>query len=248
MTNVVSGKDKINSLCKKFFTPQLCDEPVTESKQTLKNKILTQLIKFGDWLVQKYFAEDQTDLSMVVMDTIEKCWEKWENGEMEGQLYATYFGQAIKSNCVTELKKKDNNNISVYSDSEDDESESNYEMYADIKNQSPDIYFENKNSILTVLKIVETAYRNKERKKHKEWLSPILTLSLFDALQGIFNTYGEELLKKYSFADSSIYTLDEKPTRKEIAKSLGYDEGYLSKELKDFLAPIEQEVRKVLEI
>ena len=250
MTGKDNKEDNINSLCKKYFTPELCDEPVNESKKTLKGKILTELINYGDYIVKKKFETRNIDFSIVVIDTIEKCWEKWEAGKMTGQFYSTYFASSIKSNCVTELKKKENSNLSANNtyNRKEDEPKSIYETTEDERYLSPDIYVEKKNLIFTVLRIVENAYRNKERKKHKTWLSPVITLALFDALQKVCNSYGENLLQRYSFADPSIYKLDEKPTRKAIAKSLGYDEGYLKKELEKFFAPIEQDVKKLLEI
>ena len=44
----VKSEDNINTLCKKLFAPETCDFPVTESKNTLKKKLVGQFSIFLD--------------------------------------------------------------------------------------------------------------------------------------------------------------------------------------------------------
>ena len=37
-------ENPVNLLCKKFFTPELCDGPVTETPVALKNKAFAELL------------------------------------------------------------------------------------------------------------------------------------------------------------------------------------------------------------
>lgn len=58
-------EENIDSLCKKYFTPELCDEPVTESKAKLQNKICEQLIIFGRYLWKQKNYKNIKTLDMI---------------------------------------------------------------------------------------------------------------------------------------------------------------------------------------
>ena len=63
---MTSGKEEnINSLCKKYFTPELCDEPVTESKMALQNKICQQMIILGRSVWKKRNYKELGNLDMI---------------------------------------------------------------------------------------------------------------------------------------------------------------------------------------
>lgn len=58
-------EENINSLCKKYFTPELCDEPVTESKMALQNKICQQMIILGRSVWKKRNYKELENLDMI---------------------------------------------------------------------------------------------------------------------------------------------------------------------------------------
>ena len=67
MENLDTKKEEnINFLCKKYFTPELCDEPVTESKMALQNKICKQLIRFGRSLWKRSGYKNIENLDMIL--------------------------------------------------------------------------------------------------------------------------------------------------------------------------------------
>ena len=72
-------EENINSLCKKYFTPELCSESITESKIALKGKIWTQLVKYGTWICRKNFVKlTEEMISEKIIDIILLCWPKWK--------------------------------------------------------------------------------------------------------------------------------------------------------------------------
>lgn len=58
-------EENINSLCKKYFTPELCDEPGSESKRALQNELCKQLVIFGRSLWKQSRYKDIKNLNMV---------------------------------------------------------------------------------------------------------------------------------------------------------------------------------------
>ena len=248
MTESEEKEESINSLCKKYFTPELCEEPVTESKNALKGKILKCLIKYGDMLVLKLFPECKMDFSMVVLDTIENSWKNWPLENPSG--YSSYFYKAIKQNCISEFKKKDNNNKSadetVYYNSEDDSNKSIYDIKKDEKNPCPDESLESKDCAFQIIKIVDRVFRLRKR---SEWLKAAVTCKLYDGLHACFDSYPNPVNKveKLSFINLDVYNWKEKPSQQDIAEFVNVDTGQFSRDLKSFFAPIKESINKNLE-
>lgn len=241
MAEEKKGKDKINTLCKKLFRPDLCEEPVTESKEALQKKLLAQLIRYGDWIVAKKIKENEyIDFSMVVLDTIEKCMEKWREG-IESTAFSTYFYNAVLQNCLNEIKLKDNQNISVYG-ANDDEDTPLYDMREDQKNLSAEKKLVEEDTVLNALKVIDRFYRLKESKEHKDWLGPLLTCELYEGLHDFSNKFGGAGLKKLKFVDYAIYNLNKKLTRKQVAERYGVTDSYLCKEIQRFFEPVKDEL------
>lgn len=107
------NEDNINSLCKKYFTPELCAEPVTESKITLRNNIVSQLIKFSKYLWGKtdynkldlpvFYIESadgkkvkalNATLEEAIGDAIGSCFKKWKE-QSPNAPYTAYYKQAF---------------------------------------------------------------------------------------------------------------------------------------------------------
>ena len=106
-------EENINSLCKKYFTPELCDEPVTESKAALKGKIWEQLLKYGDWICNNNFSYqgDADTFCEIILNTVESCWCKYEEKIDELVIIIMYF---YKSLCINIIKIEE---LLMYQDS-----------------------------------------------------------------------------------------------------------------------------------
>lgn len=243
--NVEKNGDNINSLCKKYFTPELCDEPVLESKLTLKRKILEQLVRYGDFLLKTANDKDKseqkgTDLCEVVIDTIDKCWEKWEEGSIKTS-YSAYFRTAVIQNRLSELKKKENrvksSDLPAHVYNEDNESDSLQDSTEDKRILRPEQRFESKLTSQKFLLTVDKVFRLKKR---SEWLKSILTCELYTGLHAYYDLFSEEKIEKLSFVDLEVYNLREKPKQKQVANFLGKDAGQLNKALNNFLSPIRE--------
>jgi hypothetical protein len=263
MAEKENKEDNINTLCKKCFTPELCNEEIKESKDTLKKKIMAQLYMFGKWCFNQRIMSlsdeekkksplvnrpDLTDDSII--DAIEIILKKGENKEIKGG-YSSYFKAVIFDRFYKKQLLKDENHFSFDEPLNSNESSSEdvvtlHDFIEDKKYMPIDNKYESSYSVFDILQVVENAYRNKQRKKYKAWLSPVLTRELFEGLKHFCNCYGEEKIQKYTFADQSIYNLDKKPTRKSIAESFNVDPSYLKNEIEKFLLPIKEQIEENL--
>lgn len=93
-------EDNIDSLCKKYFTPELCDEPVTESKMALQNKICQQMIILGRSVWKKKNYKELENLDMVSDPT-----EKEDNGYMISSAMEDAIYEAIANSFNTWKKE-----------------------------------------------------------------------------------------------------------------------------------------------
>lgn len=245
MAETEKKEDNINTLCKKYFTPELCDEPVTESKVMLRNKLLTQLVKYGDYILKEYNDRDHSeqkgiDLCEIVTDTIDKWWEKCESSEIHTS-YSAYFRRAIISNRSSELKKKENHvqssNLSAHIDDSGNEYESIQDSTEDKTVLPPSQRFESKIKSQEYLLTIDKVFRLKER---PDWLKSVLTGELYTGLHAYYDLFTEEKVEKLSFIDLEIYNWKKKPTKKQVADFLGKNAGQMNKALKKFLTPIRE--------
>ena len=72
-----SKKENINSLCKKYFTPELCDEPVAESldeAEAFLEDCMAVVVKSLKE-VREYFEENGTDISDMSDEDLEEASE-----------------------------------------------------------------------------------------------------------------------------------------------------------------------------
>lgn len=245
MADEKKSEDNINSLCKKYFTPELCKESVTDTKTMLKNKLLTQLVKYGDFILKDEDKNEKSeqkgsDLCEVVIDTIDKCWEKWEAG-LNPNSYSAYFGKAVKQNRLSELKKKENriqsSNLPVYVDDEANESDSLQDSTEDKSFLTPSQRFESKSKSQKFLYTIDKVFRLKKR---SDWLKSVLTGELYTGLHAYYDLFPEENIERLSFVDLEIYNWKEKPTQKQVSDFLNKDAGQMNKALNNFLNPIRE--------
>lgn len=316
-------KEDINSLCKKYFTPELCEEPVTESKRTLEIKLLNQMIRFARYLfnnspykqmkLPKDYQESSDSKNKVVKTiiptlenaidlSIAKCLDRWRKNTPTVSytaFFRTVFYNELKAVIDDDIKsmsgisrlelklrqlKADCNSLGIsfsvnepptrdevgllisigYSESElenlskymsdrevlsldfeyheDGSNESNSTLADSVKDENTPVGFESEDTALYVFEIVDKAYKLKESKKHKEWLSPLLTCELFDGMHDFADRYGKSKLLKFKFVDWPVYELTVKPDRNDIAKQVGINASYLLREKDKFFELIQDEL------
>ncbi len=124
MAKQIEQNENINSLCKKYFTPELCEELVTESKTTLQNKICKQLILYGRkiWNSKGYrnlenldkgtdiFYENEDFEVPLVMDesiyeAIATCFNAWKK-EPPTVAYTVYFATTVSNSFSHNIDKE----------------------------------------------------------------------------------------------------------------------------------------------
>ena len=229
--------ESINSLCKKYFTPELCEKPITESKIALKNKILSKLLEYGENICHKYFPKMDFDLVCEkILDVIESCWENWSS-EKKDKNYSSFFYISVRNKI---LSFKDSKNeilntraMSLDESIDDDEKMSAHETVGDeryaTKNEN-----ERKDQLEDVenyLKAVDSWFKIRKR---EDWNKILVTAILYDGLHKYFDYYPNKNISRFSFIVESIYNLPEEPSNKDLAKILQKDEGQLSKAKKRF--------------
>lgn len=221
--------ERINFLCMKYFTPELCDELITESKSALKGKIVTQLIKFGEFLFQKYCKTYQLDFELFcvnVIDVIESCWKNWEK-EPKNRKYSSYFAKAIQNELLKISTDKNSRSISL------NEFEDSGRECADQRNLI-DSQIEKSEAISLVEKYLKMVNMWFQIRKREPWNTAIVTTELYEGLHLYFDYYPERKISQFTFIDERIFMLPKVPLNKELAQFLGRDEGQISRARKKF--------------
>lgn len=94
---------EIDILCRKYFAPELCSEPVTENSAALKNKIGTQLLRYGKAFLSSKHEDDKNYIDECIQDAIGNCWKKWK--EETPDSYTAYYRIVLK-NCLNNSRQK----------------------------------------------------------------------------------------------------------------------------------------------
>lgn len=236
--NVEKNGDNIDSLCKKYFTPELCAEPVLESKRTLEMKIWTQMEKYGKKLGKDYFALSEDDLEDVVLSTISACIQNWKLN-LPSYAYKSYYAVALKNNFANANKKarqKNDMEISMATPLKD-KKDGSHKTLEDIVEYPQDKLLDNGYSKSEggeyAVKFINKIFRMKKR---ADWWKSLVTAVFYELLHRYFALSEDETPDMYSFIDKTVYELPDRPTQKEIANILGKDEGQLSRATDKFLA------------
>lgn len=233
-------EENINSLCKKYFTPELCDEPVTESKMSLKGKIYTQLLKLGDWICDKNFSRygGSDAFCEIVISTIEDSWKKWE--EESRKSYSAYFAVSVKNNVNSFLESKQGqiNSTAVSLDTPIgtdgnrtllDKIEE--KMSIESEEEKKEIARENMKKVEDYLKAVDSWFKIRTR---QDWNKSFVTAELYAGLHQYFDYYQDKKITRFSFIDEKIYNLPQEPMNKELAIIIGKSETQLTHKRKEF--------------
>ena len=237
MTAENEKADNINSLCKKYFTPELCDEPVTESKATLERKLWVQLEKYAHKVARNYFSLTTDDCEDIFIETISESIKNW-NKAAPKTTYTAYYTTALKNNLVkanNNAKQKEIKEISIdkpipNKSSSNKKKETLNEIFKDYAPSSEDLY------ILGTIakqkfKFIDKIFRMKKR---DVWWKALLTWYFYDDLHKYFELL-DEPFNRYSFIDCDVYNSTVGEELKDIAQYLKKDKGQLSKALNNFL-------------
>lgn len=166
MTAGETKDDKINTLCKMYFTPEKCKESISESRRTLEIKLIAQLQKFAQYLfnhsgfkraglpngneevfevsdIKPELSRKTTPLLENAKDlAIAECFSKWRQDSSVGS-YAAYFKTSF-FHQLSKILKEDSNSYSGVSGLENLTSE----IKKLCKQYSVDFSSENKTFIL----------------------------------------------------------------------------------------------------
>ncbi len=234
-------EDNINSLCKKYFTPELCEDCITESKSTLERKLWVQLEKYGKKISQKYQYVTEEGTEDVLIQTISECFKNWKNGTLNTS-YTAYYATALSNNFIKENIRAGNAAEQVSLDAPKKDSDDYKVTLGDIiedKNfRNPVEEVEIKSEADARFKFIDYCFRIK---KGKDWWKSILTCHFYEELHKLVSSYSGIRLNRYSFVDMDIYNWKEPPTQKSVAEHLGKDEGQLSTKLKVFLSFVKEQ-------
>lgn len=224
-----SKKENINSLCKKYFTPELCDEPVAESKMALKGKIYTQLLKFGDGICNKFYSSKGGSelFCEIVIKTIEKCWENWEKESLDS--YSAYFAISVKNN-VNSFLKSNKEQINLKAISLDSSSRTD-EKTTENDEEKKEIAQEYMKKVEDYLKSVDAWFKIRTR---QDWNKSLVTAELYEGLHQYFEYYQNKKITRFNFIDEKIYNLPQEPMNKELAIIIGKSETQLTHKRKEF--------------
>ena len=233
-------KDGINVLCKKYFTPELCVEPVTESKRTLELKIYKQMLKYGQKLSSNYSDLTDKDSEDAIIKAISSCFEIWKKAPPE-KGYTAYYATALKNefnemNKSASERKKEKSLEDPVGDGEEKTTFGDF-IEDTSGNLTPEQYVMEKDSVKNIFTVIDRVFRLKKR---SDWLKTGITGELYDELHAFYDRYPEEHIGRLSFVDVEIYNWKEKPTQKAVATYLGKDPGQMNKAVKKFLVTVRE--------
>ena len=190
-------EDNINSLCKKYFTPELCDEHVTESKHTLRNKLWEQLYKYGLVVFNKKFtiSDEVTKEQIcynVIEDAIVKCFEKFSEEPKDN--YKAYYATIIED--FGKRAKKTRKESSLQGPIKKDEDGILQDTIEDSKTFTPEESYITTENGQRLLKYINKIFRSRER---DDWWKSLVTCLFHDILQD----FPKESLNRFIFFDEN---------------------------------------------
>ncbi len=233
----------VNLLCKKYFTPELCNEPVTETSAALKNKILAELLSYGDKICCKKFRGKEDFLCVEIVKTIEACWNSWKKSPCASS-YSGYFYKALCNNLKKACVQKENEfkvtSLDSPADNSDDGSAILRDIVPDDRLANLDDKIENDSKLNNLLSGIEVYIRS-ARADTRESLCVMFTYRILCCAEFPDAVWIKEKHKKYDFinmelaedyfakqaiAKSENKTL--KYTQKDVSKLFGIPEKTLS--------------------
>lgn len=223
-------ENPINLLCKKYFTPELCDEPVTETPAALKNKILAELLSYGDKICCKNFRGKEKFLCVEIVKTIEACWNSWKKSPCASS-YSSYFYKALCNNLKKVCIQKDDEFKEISLDSpvgKNGETVTLLDFEPDDKLENLDDKIENDRKLDRLLYSVE-AYIRAARSDTRESLCIMFTYRILCYAEFPDSGWIEEKHKKYDFINLEL--AEDYFAKQEIAKSENKNFKYTQKDV-----------------
>lgn len=246
MSMTEKKQDNINSLCKKYFKPELCNEPVTETKESLFNKLLIQLKKYGYKVGKNYSALLLDDIEEIIDDTIFNCFQNWKENPTDN--YTAFYSVSLKhdfekANIKAKCKKEKevsidnlNNDNKTFEETITDDCQGNkhpeLEPVIDQLDQL-DIYFQ---------KWCDGTLKKGSHKKDettKRFLSALLTFEMRDDFLKYEKIIKEEYNKTYSFMNKQILNMSKRLSKADIAELYGLSDSRGSHIFRDFKKSIQ---------
>ncbi len=241
--------DDINSLCKKYFTPRLCDEIITESERCLFVKLYAQLQKYAYKISKSYSSLFYDDIEDVIQNTITECFAKWR--EEPKNNYTDYFSISIKHAFdkanVDAKRKKDNERSMDDAISYDNNKTFEHSIADERQNKKyPEL-----NSIVECLdkldlfftKWSDGKYKKGAHKKDESTINCLSALLTYE-MKDDFIQWGliikQEYNKTYSFVNKKILNMEKSLSKAGIAALYGLSATRASHILSDFLAEVEK--------
>lgn len=243
-------EENINSLCKKYFTPELCDEPVTETKRALEFKLYVQFKRYGRKMSEDYsqLIKDSNggEIEGFIYEAIARCFSKWKKSPLKNDsAYRSYFASTMEKIFIREnknIEKIRKTEISLEASQNGDEKEySRKDNLEDSSEVSAEELISTEEEIKMRLRFIDKCFRAKKR---ADWWKGIVTGYLYEDLHIFFSHYPSEPMQRYSFIDVEIYNWENAPTQKQVAQFLGKDEGQVSRALTAFVENIEELYKK----
>lgn len=249
MSMTGKNKDNINSLCKKYFTPELCDEPITETKETLFNKLLLQLKKYGYKVGMNYSALVQDDIEEILDETISHFYIKCKESPKDN--YTAFYKDSLehdfaKSNIKAGRKKE--KEVSI--DNLNNDNKSFEETIADDsqKNKHPEL-----EPVITQLDQLDKYFKkwcdgtlkkgkHKKDENTKNFLSALLTFELREEFLKYEKIIKEDYNKTYSFMNKQILNMSKRLSKAEIAELYGLSDTRGSHIFGDFQKAIQEQL------
>lgn len=235
-------ENPVNLLCKKFFTPELCDGPVTETPAALKNKAFAELLSYGDEICRKKFRGKEDLLCVEIVKTIEACWNSWKKSPCASS-YSGYFYKALCNNLAKVCVQKDDEFKAMSFDSSVDkygEPVTLLDFEPDDETASLDDKIDNDSKIDKLLDGIEI-YTRAVRADVRKSLCVMFTYRILDDAEFPDSGWIEEKHKKYGFINMELagdYFAKQKVaksenkkfkyTQKDVSKLFGIPEKTLS--------------------
>ncbi len=246
---VEKKEDNINSLCKKYFTPELCDESVTESKRTLELKLWTQLEMYGNKIAGNYSKLGQEDCEDAIILAIGECFKNWR--EKEPQVaYSVYYAAAVRRNFIHANEERQERVAKEVSLQENILNNPDRTVGDNVE----DVHEQNKNEIDAALsciverldKIEEFFCEEKNNSRESEstinCLSAFLTLEFAEDFSKWGSVIREEYGRNYSFMNKQVFGMRKVVNKKKLAELFGKPETAASRKFNGFLNKIKQSV------
>ena len=222
-------KDDINSLCKRYFVPELCDESAGESDRSLFIELYEQLIQYGRKVSINYSAINSCDIEDIIQDAISECVIKWRQEPTEN--YKAYYSIAIRhafDNANIKSGKIKKNEISLDNVSTNE----SYEHAIVDENQNkkhPEL-----EPIIQRLDTLDSFYKkwcagdlkgvNKKKQTTIDYLSARLTLEMREDFLHWGEIIKNEYNRTYSFLNKQILNMSNNLDREDIAVLFGLSE------------------------